>query len=256
MLDGIGSNLAFAVFQRQGEALQERFEAQKDNTRDAAHFREAAAKITSVEELLKDRRTLSVVLEAFQLEDEIDKKAVLRKLMTEDPSADASLANKLTDSRYRQLAAAFGGRTDAPLGKSTLVESLIDKAMTNRFEKSAGEGNSGLREALYFQRQIGSVTSVAGLMSDKALTTVVTGALGLPDGFGLLDYDQQKAILTKRVDPDSFDDPKAMRRMVQRYLTTTEANNASSDPVLSLFSGDGSTSGLLSLIGRKVSFSV
>ncbi|UFN48298.1 DUF1217 domain-containing protein [Roseomonas sp. OT10] len=256
MLDGIGSALAWTIFQRQGEALQDRFEAQKDNTRDVARFREMAAKITSVEELLKDRRSLSMVLEAFQLEDEIDKKALLRKLMTQDPGAETSLANRLTDSRYRQLAAAFGGRTDAPLGKAALVDSLIDKALTNRFEKAAGDGNAGLREALYFKRQIGDVTSIAGLMGDKALTAVVKGALNLPDSFGLLDYDQQKAILTKRVDTGDFSDPKAVRKMVQRYLTAQDASSTSQSPVLSLFNGDGGTSGLMSLIGRKLSVSL
>ncbi len=45
-----------------------------------------AAEIGSIDELMKDRRTLSFVLEAFQLESEVDKRAVVRKLERGDRS--------------------------------------------------------------------------------------------------------------------------------------------------------------------------
>lgn len=239
MLDGIGAPAAWAVLQRQGEALQARFAAQKVNQVEADRFRARAAEIDSVEALLRDRRSLSLVLEAFQLESEIDKRAVIRKLLTEDPANETSFANRMADPRYRQLNAAFGGRSGAPLSDPALVDRIVGAAMTNRFEKAAGQGNAGLREALYFRRTIAAVGSIPALMSDRALTTVARGALGLPGQFGLLDYERQRALLTKRLDPASFTDARAMDRLIQRYLVQANPGATASNPLLSLLSGSG-----------------
>lgn len=251
MLDGIGSSAAWAVYQRQGAALQARFAERRDNQADAARFRTRAAEIGSVDALLRDRRTLTLVLEAFQLEGEIDKRAVIRKLLTEDPADEASFANRMADPRYRALNAAFGGRSGAPLASAALVERVIRDAMVNRFEKAAGEGNPGLREALYFRRTVAAVTSVPALMSDRALTAVARGALGLPEQFGLLDYERQRDTLSKRLDVANFQDPRAVDRMAQRYLVRMgDGQAASTDPRIALLSGAGGD--LTGLIGRRI----
>ena len=258
MLDGLGSGTAWAVMQRQGETLRTRFAARRDNLQEIERFRARAAEINSVDELLRDRRSLTLVLEAFQLEGEIDKRAVIRRLLTENPANESSFANRMVHPRYRQINAAFGGREGKPLGDPALVERLVQQAMLNRFEKAAGEGNSGMREALYFQRRIGTVRSISELMSDRALTEVVRGALGLPAQFGLLSFEQQKALLTRRVDLSAFADPKAVGRMVQRYLVQAEGQGGQpANPLLTLFGGGGSgAAGLSALLGRSVSISV
>jgi hypothetical protein len=254
MLDGIGSLAAWSVLSRKGDELEARFAGRRDSEADAARFREAASRISSVEELLRDRRSLQFVLESFQLESEIGKTAVLRRLLTEDPADEASFANRMADPRYRELSRAFGGRDGPPLASPALVERIVAAAMTNRFEKAAGEGNSGLREALYFQRKAASVTNVNELMSDRALTTVVRGALGLPETFGLLSFEQQRRTLEARVDFAQLADPAAAGRLVQRYLAQVPAAAPASDPRLALLAPAASgAEGLLGLIGRGIS---
>ncbi len=255
MLDGLGAPAAWAVMQRTGESLQTRFATTRSNTADAARLREQGPKIASVEDLLKDRRSLQIVLEAFQLEGEIDKKAILRKLMTESPDNENSFANRMADPRYARLAGSFAGRDTPPLGDPTLVEAIISRAMTNRFEKASGDANPGMRAALYFKRTIGAVTTIPQILADKALTEVVRGGLGLPETFGLQTYDRQKAILTQRLDPASFSDPKAMSKLVVRYLNQVDAGTSNQSPLIGLLSGGGGnpTAGLL---GQRISFAV
>jgi hypothetical protein len=257
MLYGLGAVTAWSVLQKNGEAMQTRWEARKDVTRDVERFRARAAEIGSIEELMKDRRTLTFVLEAFQLESEVDKRAVVRRLLTDDPADLRSFANRMVDPRYRQLNQTFGfdDTTKPPLADPGRVEAIIRKALTNRFEKANGEANPGLREAMYFQRMIGTVNDVKGMMGDRVLTAVARTALGLPKQFGLLDYEQQKAILEKRLDPEKFKDPSWVNRFVQRYLTLNEdAASPSSDPRLALFGGggDGTANGLLGFVGAKL----
>ncbi|WP_137181377.1 DUF1217 domain-containing protein [Roseomonas sp. AR75] len=246
MLAGIGGLAALNVVERQGAALQERFNARRDVAADMDRFRERAAAIPDIEALLKDRRTLNVVLEAFQLETEIDKRAMLRKVLTEDPAAEGSLVGRLTDPRWKQLAQAFAGRAESPLADGALVERIVAGALTNRYEKEMGEANPGLREALYFKRMASSATTIPQLMSDRALATVARGALGLPSQFGLLQFEQQRDVLTRRLDVADLQDPKAVSRMVQRYVAQLPATQASS-PLTALLDGSGSANAIASL---------
>ncbi|WP_439579076.1 DUF1217 domain-containing protein [Elioraea sp.] len=224
-------------------------------TRDVERFRERAAEIGSIDELIKDRRTLTFVLEAFQLEGEVDKRAVVKRLLTDDPEDKRSFANRMVDPRYRQINQAFGGKDGAPLADAALVDKIIKQTLTNRFEKANGEANPGLREALYFQRMIGTISDIKGLMGDKVLTAVARTALGLPKQFGLLEYEQQRTILERRLDPTKFQDPTWVNRFAQRYLTLNEdAVAPASDPRLALFGGggEGTANGLLSFVGAKL----
>jgi hypothetical protein len=255
MLYGLGATAAWSVLQRNGEAMQARFEARKDIAREVERFRARAAELGSVDALMKDRRTLTFVLEAYQLESEIDKRAVVRRLLTEDPTDLGSFANRMVDPRYRQINRDFGGKDGPPLADAALVEKIVKLTLTNRFEKANGEANPGLREAMYFKRMIGTVSSVTGLMGDRVLTAVARTALGLPKQFGLLDYEQQKAILEKRLDPGKFKDPAWVNRFVQRYLTLNEdAAAPAADPRLALLggAGAGTANGLLGFIGARL----
>ncbi|MGK7867444.1 DUF1217 domain-containing protein [Falsiroseomonas sp. E2-1-a20] len=115
MLAGLGALTALTVAQREGAALQARFAERRDNKQAMERFREAASQHGDVESLMQDRRTLQVVLEAFQLKGEIDKRGILRRILTEDPAAEGSLANRLTDRRWRDLAKAFATREASAL---------------------------------------------------------------------------------------------------------------------------------------------
>jgi hypothetical protein len=254
MLFGLGAPTAWAVLQRSGEQMQTRFEQQKTVTREVERFRERASQLGSVEALMKDRRTLQFVLEAYQLEGEIDKRGIINKLLTDDPANTRSFANRMIDPRYREINRDFGVTEGPPLANAALVERIIDRALTNRFEKVQGEANPGVREALYFKRMIGRVGNVQELMGDRVLTSVARGALGLPEKFGLLEFDQQKRILEKRIDFEKLKDPKEVNRFVQAFLIRTEGERApaAANPMTSLFGGGGGSSALLSLIGKRV----
>lgn len=426
MLAGVGAPAALALAERQGEALKARFAARRDNQAEMTRLREGAARITDVEALLRDRRTLRLVLEAFQLESEIDKRATLRRVLTEDPSNRASTVNRLADPRWRALANAFApsratdlspqamaampvadlqklernriagltfdqvgalnseqlaalspeqlgaisadaigaldaaevtalsreqigamspaqmrglfmwqvaaiepadipalsqpqlramtplqlsslspeqmaafapeqlgaftaaqvgafdetqlaaldeagratlraapflpdqeplGNGRAPLADPALLQRIIDGAQTNRFEKAMGEANPGLREALYFRRMAGQVSSIAQLMSDRALTEVARVAVGLPQSFVALSFEQQRDLLARRLDVAKLQDPKEVARMAQRYVAQLQAPQQAGNPLLSLFGGGGGEP-LAALAGRRVSLSL
>lgn len=423
MLPGVGGPAALAIAERQGTALQARFAARRENAAEVTRFREAAPAIADVDRLLGDRRALRLVLEAFQLESEVDKRAMLRRIMTEDPTERTSLAARLADPRWRALANAFTparaleltpeqvaaqtpealrqiplnriarmttaqvvaltpqqipslapqqvaaippeaiaglgpqeiaaldspqvaaltpaqlrgmlgfqlaaieprdmaalgrdqlraltpaqlrslttdqlralqpeqiraftagqaagfapGQLDAlgpaartilaradsvpdsvpaatprrPFAEPALLDKIVQDAMTNRYERAMGEANPGLREALYFRRLAGTVQSIPQLMADRVLTEVVRGALGLPRSFGALSFEQQRDLLTRRLDVADLQDPAQVARMAARYVAQQQAPAAPA--ALALFQGGG-TGALTALAGRRISFS-
>jgi hypothetical protein len=265
MLPGIGAQAAMAVVDRQGAALQARFAARRDNASDAEGLRDRAQRMTDVDSLLKDRRALTMVLEAFQLETEIGKRAMIRRALTEDPGAQSSLVNRLADRRWRELANAFAqgrppGQTpnEAAAGTGARLRGLLDRvvqnAMVNRYEKAMGEANPGMREALYFRRVASGVTNVAQLMADRALVEVARGALGLPQQFGLLSFEQQRDLLTRRLDVAQLQDPRGIARLTGRYLAQVNTAPASNG-VTALFDNQGGANGIAALAGRRLSFS-
>ncbi len=254
MLGGIGASAAYAVVTRDVERLQQRFEDRADNVRDANRFRERAAGITDAESLIKDRKSLKMVLEAYGLEAAITSTAMVRKALTEDPAVEGSLVNKLADPRWRQLAQALGGKDGSLFADQQTVEAILDQAMTRRFEQELGDENPGVSEALYFRRLASGATSINAILSDRTLTEVVRGALGLPDKFGLLDFDQQKAILTKRLEVADLQDAKEVDKLARRYLALNGASAGGDPSGLSALFGQGSgTQGLTALLGQTLS---
>jgi hypothetical protein len=259
MLVGLAAPVAWAVVQRQGDALQARFAAQPTLSREADRLRERAAAIADPEALLRDRRSLQVVLESYGLESEIGKTAILRKLMTQNPDADGSLANQMADQRYRQFARDFSNWSPTPpLQRAGAIDTILERWQTARFEKQLGTDAPGLREALYFQRNAPQATTVLQLMSDPALSLVLRVGLGLPQQFSRLDFAQQRATLERRVDLEPFSDPKRLDQFLRKFLVRYEAEFGgaqTSNPLAGLLSGGGGTQGLFGLLGSRLNLS-
>jgi len=184
MLPGLGALPAFAVATREGAALEARFNGRRDNQAAMERFRTAAAGINDVEALLKDRRTLQIVLEAFQLESEIDKRGIIRKVLTEPPAESTSLANRLVDRRWRDLAQAFATRQ-----ASALTPTQVDALSTTAVQALSLAQVSGLTAA-----QVGALSS----RQVAALSTAQLGAIDLA-AIGRLDTDDIAALSSSQV---------------------------------------------------------
>ena len=203
------------------------FEAQPTVARDIDTFKEKIGEIKSVDDLMKNRTVLTMVLSAFQLESEIDKPAMVRKILTENPADKESLVNRLAEPRWAKLAGAMYGLNSDPdfFQKQSNVDAILAGYKTNEFEKFEGQNADGVREAMYFKRLAGNVDKLSQIMADKTLMHVVRVGLGLPESF------------QKQIDIADFKDPEKIDKMIQRFLVYTEINNTdpASNPMLSLF---------------------
>ena len=219
-----------------------------------AYFKKAAPTITSPDALLKDFKALSVVLGAFGLSDKIGQTAVLRKLLTQDPTAKTSLANTIGNAKFRAFANALSDFSTPPFATAAGLAKIVGPYTLNIFEQSADKQAPGLANALYFTRKAAAVTSVTALQSDANLLKVEVTSLGLPvDNFNLLDFNQQTAILKDKVSVPDFQRPAYIKRAAEQYLVAQQSNTDSgpaNGSLASLFSDftDTSGDGLLSIL--------
>ena len=188
--------------------------------RDTDYFEAKIDQITTAEELVSDRRLLRVALGAFNLQDDIDNRFLIRKILEGGVENDDALANRLSDERYKLLASAFGfGDGGTPNTQDTGFGAEMTTRFRQRaFEVAVGEQDQSLRLAMNAQRELAEIaanddnedTKWFRIMGTPPLRKLFETALGLPDSFAQLDLDRQLDIFkegaTNRLNIQSLSD--------------------------------------------------
>jgi hypothetical protein len=253
------------VFLKRTAATQQAvLNAQPEIKRDEAYFRENIGKIDTAEELVKDRRLLKVALGAFGLENDINSKAFIQKVLEGGTLKSDSLANKLADKQYQKLSAAFGfGDFATPRSKiSDFPDKILAAYKTRSFEVAVGEQNDDLRLAMNAEREVASLAAKTTTSNDARWYSVLGStpmrrvfekALGLPTTFSALDIDRQLEIMKEKSQAQlgtdqiaDFDDAATMEKLVRRFLIRSEAE---------AYTSQYGASAALTLMSNAVTFS-
>ncbi|MBB3569815.1 DUF1217 domain-containing protein [Rhizobium sp. BK491] len=169
---------------------------------DQQYYDAHIGKVKNVDEFLNDYKLYSYAMKAYGLEDMAYAKAFMKKVLTSDLSNASSFANKLTDSRYRQFAAAFnfGGAS-----KNQSAQSDSQKTDTiGLYEQSfANETTLAKKESKFYDTWIDKVSNVDDIVNSSRMTDYILRAHGLsPDNISKTFL---KSVLTSDVnDPNSF----------------------------------------------------
>ncbi len=223
-------------------------------TADTKSYLAAVGSAWSLNDLVADGKTMQYALKAYGVKDTDLSTAELRRILTSDLGDPRSYANTHSDKAVARFAAAFNFEPDGSVRASVAgVQGGADKLATDNLyllqtlEQQAGETSEGTRLSLYFLRKGPAITSVYGVLADKALYEVVRTALGLPDGMTGMDLERQAAILESRLDVADFADAAKLDKFVSRFAGMYDAKNtsASSNPILQLFGNSGGSGGTL-----------
>lgn len=231
---------SYKLLQKTRTNLEERCFKDPQRKRDLDYFQSKATSVKSLDDLFKDRRLLQFTLGAFQLEDQVDMKGFLKKIMTSDPSDPTSLANRMNDARFKQVSQVVQGLIAGDGFSSSDVAAITAGWKTNEFEKNQGERNPALREALYFTRSVSGIKNGYQILANATLSKVARGALNLPDSFAALDVDQQARILNSKLKYEDFSNPNYVNKFVDRYLVNSDiqamsATSGGAGSILNLF---------------------
>ncbi len=268
----------WTFLQRTIETQKETFGNSAEMQRDEEYFRENIGKITSAEELVSDYRLLKVSLGAFGLDEDINNRYYIQRILSDGTTSDTALSSKLADKTYARLSAAFGfGEGETSLNR---MEGFADAILTSykdrQFESAVGDQDETMRLALNAKRELSDLASRAesssadtlwySVMGSEPLREVFQTALGLPSGFASLDLDQQLATLREKTEAllgdgeiSQFSDAGQIEALVRRYMIRAEASSgtisfltpgAGALTLLQATSGTASdgSSGLLSIL--------
>lgn len=152
---------------------------QADVSKDSAYYKANIGKVTSVDDLLNDHRLYTYAMKAYGLEDMAYAKAFIRKVLESNLSDTNSFANKLSDKRYRELAAAFPFGTASADTKTAQSANQIDE-MIGLYTSVAKRGVDALdANKNYYNLTIGKITNVNALLGDDKLRDYVFSAYGI-----------------------------------------------------------------------------
>ena len=226
--------------QRTLPAQQAAFANSAPEKRATDYFREKIGAVQSAEDLVSDRRLLSVALNAFGLGDDINNKAFVRKILEDGSLTPEALGNRLADKRYLAFSKAFGfGDFSTPRTVlSDFPDEILSKYQRQAFETAVGQQDDTMRLALNLRSGLadtiaGNSTNDGrwfGIMGNPPLREVVQTALGFSSSFAQLDLDQQLEQFKDRADNmlgtsivEDFSAPEIQDKLIRNFLIRSEA---------------------------------
>ena len=245
------------------------FNRSPDIQREVEYFTENIGSVETLDDFISDRRLLRVSLGAFGLDDEINKGALVRKVLAEGTEDSSAFAVRLNNSNYLNFANVFKFDSDENFQPpDDLVDQIVSQFHERQFEIELDNVDPNLRLASNFQREIvdlaNSAQSVrAGwfrVLGSEPLREVVETVFNLPSSFSQLDVDKQVEILQDRslqtfgtdgleafTDPDNVD-TAIQRFFLQKQIEAGPSATAPGSTALTLLSGGLGSTGIANLL--------
>lgn len=236
----IGTGItAWRILQSTYDRQVEVFSKSPEFKRETDYFAEKIGSVLSAEELVADRTLLKVALGAFGLEEDLNNRFLIRKILEEGTLEDEALANQFTDPRYKEISEAFGFGPGEPQRNllSGFAAEISERYLANSFEVAAGQQSQSIRTSLYAERVLDEVVTGEGssaqkwysIMGQAPLRSLFESALNLPSQFSQIDIEQQLEVFRERSravfgsdDPSIFADPEVRDRLIDTYLARSQ----------------------------------
>jgi hypothetical protein len=174
----------------------------------------------TVQQLLANPAVMQVLLTANGLADQIPYTALVQKTLQSNLSDPNSLANTLTDTRWKSVVQTydFADKGLSVIQNPSVISTVANAYAEVTWRNSLDANTPGLSNALTFRSEASTITTVDQILGDPVMRTVVTTALGLPLQIAFQPLEAQEKAISTRLDITQFKDPKFVESFVQRYL--------------------------------------
>lgn len=224
---GLSTGLALRIVDATADKEHAMIPDEAEHKRAIDYFMENIEKVESVDDLVGDYQLYSFVMKAYDLEDQIFGKAMMKKVLQSDINDRGALVNRLTDDRFETLYNAMGfsdgGKANSNTSdddwKAQIVAAYVDTTYVN----AKSEDNEALGTVLEFRRKAAEVRTVFDLLKDRDLAEFARTALGLPDAIAGGDIDKQAELIASRIEIGRLGDPEYVESLVQKYVAITDA---------------------------------
>jgi hypothetical protein len=160
------------------------------------------------------------------MSDQIGFTALAKQALTSDPNDSNSLANQLTDTRWKTVGQTYNLSSPgalASLQSPATIASIANAYATATWEANEDKVTPGLSNALAFKAQAATITTVDGVLGNPTVRNVVTTTLGIPQQIAFQTLGAQEKAISSQLDVSQFQDPKFVESFAQRYLIANAA---------------------------------
>ncbi len=215
--------------------------------RDLAAFAKGVASAKDLNTALQNPDVLKVLLTANGMADQMHYTALATKALQSDPTDPNSLVNKLSDTRWKTLAAEYNL---AAKGLAGLQDPAAQSQLANAYERvtwlnSLDKATPGLAEAMQFKQQASKITSVDQILGDPINWEVVLTALGIPQQIAYQNLPAQEHAISSRLDISQLQHSNFVNTLTDQYLLTKRQQSQSTSATPTLDSLAIQTTGLV-----------
>ena len=185
-----------------------------------AYYQANIGKVTSIQDFVGNYRLLSFALDAYGLRDQINATALITKVLEGGVSNPKSLANTLSDPRWKAFAAAydFAGQGGASsVSSASAIKTTTTDYVEQQLESDQGAQDVGVQLALYFQRVAPTITNEYGILADPNLLEVAQTIFGLSPARSATNVDAQAKALSQLMPISDLQDPKKLQQLTERF---------------------------------------
>lgn len=229
-VSGLTSQAALNLIDKTRDTQMVTLRAEAQHQRAAEVFRERIGSITTPKELVEDFEVFSFVMKAFDLEDQIFGRGMMRKILESDPSDTSALVNRLSDARFGAIHEALGfttsgGTSVVPNFDTTWQDDIVNRYFNIQFQNEYNDQNETVGTVMEFRDKLDTFNSWYNVLSDRTMTEFFQTALGMPSQLSSLDIDKQAEMLEKRFAISKLQDPKEVEGLMARYMIIRDVNN-------------------------------
>ncbi len=191
---------------------------------DTKYYQENIGKIRSIDEFLDDYRLYSYAMKAHGLEEMIYAKAFMKQVLESDLGDDNSFANRLTDDRYKNFAAAFNFGTSSTEGAVPQSDGQMDELFDTYDQTIASRNDTIEEDTRYFRvmlGQAGNIKTVDEFLRNERLRDYMFTAYGIDARY--YNYTAIRGVLTSDPnDPNSYYNTAYGNKLSQYEAAKTE----------------------------------
>ncbi|MFU8863094.1 MAG: DUF1217 domain-containing protein [Rhodobacterales bacterium] len=230
-VSGLSTLLGLKIADTTRDARVATIQSSAEHSRAIAGFSDRIAGIRSVEALLEDRELYVFVMKAFDLEDRIFGKAMIRKVLESDPAKPDSLVRKLTDPRFMELHKTLGfgpdGVGNSSVSDKSWQQDIINRYVERQFINGQTNQNENVGNILEFRQKAPKIKNWFDVLKDPVMAQFMRTAVGLPAESVRLDVDRQAALFAKKFDLEKLQNPEERAKLERMYAIITDARDTS-----------------------------
>jgi len=181
----ITASLAYTILSRDMPKSLDRVANQAQVKKDAQYYADNINKVKDVDDFLGDYKLYSYAMKAYGLDDMIYAKAFMKKVLESDLTDANSFANKLSDTRYKEFAAAFN--FNAP-PKDIQTDAQEDDLIGLYKQSFADAAQQAATETKYYSAQMDDVKTVQDFVGNSRLLNYALKSVGIDPTYMSKDY--------------------------------------------------------------------